>query len=241
MTSSWSQPGPLNRHGASSVRFKVSDTSFCFMNCQLESGVTYDLIKRRQWMLNEICNYSFKQERGTIHQFYDVHQHDVKVIFGDLNFRLLPEVLDFDNLNHTIRQQNFAELLKKDEFLATREKDSLLRQFAEGPITFAPTFKYICGTSTYDRGAIPGWCDRVLWSVRDQSTLIQQTYYNRAEINFSSHKPVSACFDAQIKTVDHLAHEKFRENFADKFNQFNQEKLLAGIEERIKIATQQPS
>jgi len=56
-----------------------------------------------------------------------VHQHDVKVIFGDLNFRLLPEVLDFDKLSHTIRQQNYAELLKKDEFLATREKDNLLR------------------------------------------------------------------------------------------------------------------
>ena len=31
---------------------------------------------------------SFKSDRGSHTQFYDVFKHDVKVVFGDLNFRL---------------------------------------------------------------------------------------------------------------------------------------------------------
>ena len=83
-----------------------------------------------------------------------------------MNFRLLPNISDFDFCDKNIQAKDFAELLKKDEFYAFREKDSLLRAFAEGAIQFAPTFKYITGTSKYDREKIPSYTDRVLWSIK---------------------------------------------------------------------------
>lgn len=48
-------------------------------------------------------------------------------MFGDLNFRLLPDMIDHDRVVNEIRLQNYPDLLKKDEFLAMRDKDPLLR------------------------------------------------------------------------------------------------------------------
>lgn len=83
-----------------------------------------------------------------------------------MNFRLAPEITDHNYVVKKVNDQAYAELLAKDEFLQYRVKDELLKTFAEGAINFAPTYKYMCGTNNYDKGRVPAWSDRVLWSTR---------------------------------------------------------------------------
>lgn len=61
-----------------------------------------------------------------------MHEHDVKVIFGDLNFRLSADVNDFDLVEQKIQANYFDDLLRKDEFYVFRGKDSLLKHYREG-------------------------------------------------------------------------------------------------------------
>jgi len=57
---SQSAKGPSGAKGAVSIRFRIADTTFCFLNCHLESGVGRELTQKRFWMAKEICNDSFK-------------------------------------------------------------------------------------------------------------------------------------------------------------------------------------
>ena len=46
------------------------------------------MIESRQKQLLEIHDTAFKESRGTQYQHYEVKNHNVRVFFGDLNFRL---------------------------------------------------------------------------------------------------------------------------------------------------------
>jgi len=68
-------------------------------------------------------------------------------------------------------------------------------QTPEGPITFAPTYKYDRRSDTYDssekRRVSPAWCDRVLLRSRVLERVVQEQY---REVKISYHRPVSAVF-----------------------------------------------
>jgi phosphatidylinositol-bisphosphatase len=89
-------------------------------------------------------------------------------------------------------------------------------------LAFKPTYKYIPGTSEYDRRLdkkmrAPAWCDRVLWSgrvvcgtggqmteglwVQDDIPRIAPIQYGRAEQEISDHKPVFAVLEMQVEST----------------------------------------
>ena len=73
--------------GATLVRFLYQDTSFCFINC-------YRILdcKKRVAQITEIFSNAFIKDRGTSNINYSVFNHQVKVVFGDLNY-----LIDLDN------------------------------------------------------------------------------------------------------------------------------------------------
>jgi inositol polyphosphate 5-phosphatase INPP5B/F len=84
-------------------------------------------------------------------------------------------------------------------------------EFSEGPIRFAPTYKYDPMSTQYDTGEkrrAPAWCDRVLWKGRH----IRLRSYQRHELLSSDHRPVSALFDVQVKCRNE---EKQRQVYTD--------------------------
>ena len=99
-------------------------------------------------------------------------------------------------------------LLRADQLNAARKAGDAFAGFEEAPITFAPTYKYVPGTGTYDgrkrsakKKRAPAWCDRVLWRVRDRADAadsraagvappVECVRYARAELTTSDHKPV---------------------------------------------------
>lgn len=130
-----------------------------------------------------------------------VMDHDICILSGDLNYRI--DVMPRDTVVQAVKSESLAKLLERDQLLLSRKKNPSfrLRAFTEGPITFAPTYKYDIGTDDYDssdKRRVPAWCDRVLYRGTGR---IKQTSYNRHEMRLSDHRPVSARFLLRIKTI----------------------------------------
>merc|ERR1712013_365931 len=73
----------------------------------------------------------------------------------------------------------------------------MLCSFVEGPITFAPTYKFSVGCDTYSAKRIPAWCDRVLWvSPVHPAVSVKQNVYTSASMtpSWSDHRPVFSEF-----------------------------------------------
>lgn len=62
-------------------------------------------------------------------------------------------------------------MLKQDQLLQEKAAGAAFAEFTEGPIEFAPTYKYLSGTNEFERREkgkkrIPAWCDRIQWYAR---------------------------------------------------------------------------
>jgi hypothetical protein len=92
------------------------------------------------------------------------HSHDIRFIFGDLNFRVdLPyeEVMEYISGADTDKEHEVVEhLMKYDQLLQCQKNLGWLSEFNEMGIKFMPTYKYKVGTQDYDLSAkkrIPSW------------------------------------------------------------------------------------
>lgn len=81
--------------------------------------------------------------------------------------------------------------------------------FDEGPITFAPTYKYDAGTNQYDtseKRRAPSWTDRILWKKDRKGTAEQslelKSYKDCMEMMMSDHKPVRALLEMNVRKID---------------------------------------
>lgn len=91
----------------------------------------------------------------------------------------------------------------------------VFREFQEGPIRFAPTYKYDVGTDFYDtseKARTPSYTDRILWRSIFPHIQTKQVYYGRAEVKTSDHRPVSAMFDIDVEICDE---QKMYQQFAE--------------------------
>ena len=92
-----------------------------------------------------------------------------------------------------------------------KNQHSILKNFVEGELNFAPTYKYDVGTTDFDtskKKRTPSYTDRILMCRSNDLTdnLIEDkfegdnlragapTYYNRRESTFSDHRPVLATY-----------------------------------------------
>lgn len=87
-----------------------------------------------------------------------------------------------------------------------------LRHFSEGPLEFAPTYKYDRRSDEYDtseKARVPAWCDRVLWRSLHPER-VEQVHYRRWEANVSDHRPISAAFKIRVRRVKTEARARVR-------------------------------
>lgn len=195
--------------GALIFRFVLDDSSLCFVNCHLAAGQTQTAHRNNDIaaILEAECLPIENNMTRRIDQFASggdgtmIMDHEVCILNGDLNYRIdsIPRNVIID----AVRQNNLPKLLDRDQLLASRRKNPgfRLRSFTEGPINFAPTYKYDVGTDQYDsseKKRSPAWCDRVLYRGLGR---VKQLDYRRLEVRASDHRPVSAAFKIRIKTV----------------------------------------
>lgn len=98
--------GFAKNKGSVSLRFKIDETTFAFLNCHLASGEGN--INKRTDMLESILDEAFIKAKG----LPKAANHHSTFLFGDLNFRV--------NLNNKVARQAVSErklenLLQYDE------------------------------------------------------------------------------------------------------------------------------
>ena len=90
-----------------------------------------------------------------------IHQHDIILWLGDLNYRIDEEDL---LIRQRIESNTILDIIEThDQLIQQRRTNELLREFHEFGITFQPTYKYIPMTDNYNEKRRPAYCDRILW------------------------------------------------------------------------------
>lgn len=144
---------------------------------------------------------------------------------GDLNYRIDQRR---DLVVSSVQQNTFKSLLVHDQLSKEMKTNIRLRSFMEGPITFPPTYKYDLHSTEYDtseKRRIPAWCDRVLWRARD-ATRVEQLHYRRYEPDISDHRPISAAFRVLVKSIQHEARSKVKEEVQSQWSMREMQLLI---------------
>lgn len=154
--------------GGVCVRFLCGAMSMCFVNVHLPSGTGKE--EDRKEHLHEILSYAFqgisrngssRQPKNGFHRasVYRGLEHDLLVVLGDTNSRLVLELPE----GETLPKGPPEAWLLCDELINSRGPRSARSMgFREAEVTFPPTYKYIPGGGLSSQRT-PAWCDRVLF------------------------------------------------------------------------------
>ncbi|XP_010949653.2 phosphatidylinositol 4,5-bisphosphate 5-phosphatase A [Camelus bactrianus] len=194
--------GYWGNKGGVSVRLAAFGHMLCFLNCHLPAHM--DKAEQRKDNFQTIL--SLQQFQGPGAQ--GILDHDLVFWFGDLNFRI--ESYDLHFVKFAIDSEQLHQLWEKDQLNMAKNTWPILKGFQEGPLNFAPTFKFDVGTNKYDTSAKkrkPAWTDRILWKVKapgggpspsgresHRLQVTQHSYRSHMEYTVSDHKPVAAQF-----------------------------------------------
>nr|XP_060468631.1 phosphatidylinositol 4,5-bisphosphate 5-phosphatase A isoform X1 [Panthera onca] len=202
--------GYWGNKGGVSVRLAAFGHMLCFLNCHLPAHM--DKAEQRKDNFQTILSLQQFQGPGA----HGILDHDLVFWFGDLNFRI--ESYDLHFVKFAIDSDQLHQLWEKDQLNMAKNTWPILKGFQEGPLNFAPTFKFDVGTNKYDTSAKkrkPAWTDRILWKVKAPSVgpspsgreshrlkVTQYSYRSHMEYTVSDHKPVAAQFILQFAYRD---------------------------------------
>ncbi|KAL7239158.1 hypothetical protein ACSBR2_005121 [Camellia fascicularis] len=199
--------GCLGNKGCISVSMSIHQTSFCFVCSHLASGQKEGDEHRRNLDVTEILkNTHFPnicKKTNNTRMPHKIMQHDRVIWLGDLNYRI---ALSSSETRKLVQDNNWDELLNKDQLKIERESGRVFKGWKEGKIYFAPTYKYFYNSDTYTSEIVksktkmrtPAWCDRILW----HGNGIRQLSYKRRESQFSDHRPVCATFLVDVNVIE---------------------------------------
>ncbi|KAI0352527.1 DNase I-like protein [Trametes cingulata] len=234
--------GRYGNKGAIISRFVVDDTSVCFINCHLAAGQHH--VRQRNADAQAIVeDNTLLPEAGPMDEVVAyvnggdgsmVLDHEIVFINGDMNYRIdqrreaVIAAVKAGDLEHLVIHDQLRKEMKFN-------RGFRLRTFAEGPLNFAPTYKYDRRSDEYDtseKARTPAWCDRVLWRslVPERVT---QLHYRRWEANVSDHRPISAAFRITVKQVNHEARAHVKAQTLERWKAVERERLSAALQHYI--------
>ncbi|EKM59266.1 uncharacterized protein PHACADRAFT_157566 [Phanerochaete carnosa HHB-10118-sp] len=184
--------GMSGNKGAVAIRLDYYDTDFCFITAHLAAG--HSNVEERNADYHTIANGLHFLKGKTI----DTHQNVIWL--ADTNYRI---DLENERVRQLAQADDFDALLSADQLRRVMDEHEAFSGFVEGPLLFAPTYKYDYGSDKYDTSEkmrIPAWTDRILY----RGDALDLSVYHRAELKSSDHRPVFAIFRAEIRVIDHV-------------------------------------
>lgn len=205
--------GVLANKAVVAIRFRLYASKFLFIGAHLAAGVSKwkDRNDGFHKVLQEFGSTFFPTSPSTTidreskeSQFLD--NFDFVFWIGDLNYRL--DGLGKEECFVECERRRWTNLTCFDQLTAQRAKGNAFKGFREGPLDFAPTYKYYPGTAEYDvrhkkKSHTPAWCDRVLWRTRKPlERHVRLESYGTVNLLMSDHMPVGARFAVTISIED---------------------------------------
>lgn len=195
--------GWLGTKGAVSIRFMIHKRTFCFLNCHFTAHL--DGMKQRNCNLESVLKYV---------RFQDVEakcvlDHDVVILFGDLNYRI--DELPVEQVKNMVSSNELSSLKGHDQLLKSMAAEEVFQGFIEDQVNFPPTYKYGLGTNDWDTSDLkrkPAWCDRILWHEATQGSINVVSYTSHPRYLTSDHKPVGAECLVDVGTLQQNQEER---------------------------------
>ncbi|XP_030584033.1 phosphatidylinositol 3,4,5-trisphosphate 5-phosphatase 1 [Archocentrus centrarchus] len=195
----------LGNKGAVGVSFMFNGTSFGFVNSHLTSGSEKKLRRNQNYFsILRFLNLGDKK----LNPFDITHRFTHLFWLGDLNYRVELPSSEAENIVSKIKQQQYQELLSKDQLSMERNEGKVFLHFDEEEITFAPTYRferdsreryaYTKAKATGTKYNLPSWCDRVLRKSYPLVHVVCQAYGCTNNITTSDHSPVFASFEVGV-------------------------------------------
>ncbi|XP_067851638.1 phosphatidylinositol 3,4,5-trisphosphate 5-phosphatase 1 [Heptranchias perlo] len=195
----------LGNKGAVGVSFMFNGTSFGFVNSHLTSGSEKKLRRNQNYTsILRFLNLGDKKLSP-----FDITNRFTHLFWlGDLNYRVELPTQEAENIVEKIKQQQYLELLAKDQLTMEKNDKKTFLQFQEEEITFPPSYRYdrdsrdmynyIKQKATGLKYNLPSWCDRVLWKSYPNVHVMCQSYGCTTDIVTSDHSPVFATFEVGV-------------------------------------------
>uniref|UniRef100_A0AAQ5Y0L2 phosphatidylinositol-3,4,5-trisphosphate 5-phosphatase n=1 Tax=Amphiprion ocellaris TaxID=80972 RepID=A0AAQ5Y0L2_AMPOC len=195
----------LGNKGAVGISFMFNGTSFGFVNSHLTSGSEKKL-RRNQNYINILRFLNLGDKK--LNPFDITHQFTHLFWLGDLNYRVEFPSTEAEYIVTKIKQQQYQELLSKDQLSMEKNEDKVFLHFDEEEITFAPTYRferdtrekyaYTKAKATGTKYNLPSWCDRILRKSYPLVHVVCQAYGCTNDIMTSDHSPVFASFEVGV-------------------------------------------
>uniref|UniRef100_A0A3B4B2S6 phosphatidylinositol-3,4,5-trisphosphate 5-phosphatase n=1 Tax=Periophthalmus magnuspinnatus TaxID=409849 RepID=A0A3B4B2S6_9GOBI len=196
----------LGNKGAVGVSFMFNGTKFGFVNSHLTSGSEKKL-RRNQNYISILRFLNLGEKKLT--PFDITNQFTHLFWLGDLNYRVEMQAIEAEYIVSKIKQQQYQELLGKDQLNMERSDGKVFLHFDEEEITFAPTYRferytrekyaYTKAKATGTKYNLPSWCDRVL---RKSYPLVHVNCHAYGsctnDIMTSDHSPVFASYEVGV-------------------------------------------
>lgn len=178
------------------------NTSVCFVCAHFAAGQSQ--VQDRNADYGEITRkLSFPSGRT-------LNSHDLIFWCGDFNYRI---DLETDRVKECAKNRDWDILLANEQLKVQQAKGKVFRNYIEGPINFAPTYKYDMESDDYDTSEkcrIPAYTDRILFKKRFRTSANEDpenlnygkiVFYGRCELKTSDHRPVIGEYDVDILRV----------------------------------------
>ncbi|XP_030492505.2 type I inositol polyphosphate 5-phosphatase 8 [Cannabis sativa] len=229
--------GYLGNKGSVSISMSLSGTSFCFVCTHLTSGEKEgDEVKRNSDVMEILKKTKFSSHSLSSSSSSSLEksspntilEHDKIIWLGDLNYRLVGGSSGNCETHELIEKHDWQTLLEKDQLRKEQREGRVFKDWEEGVIDFAPTYKYVTNSDHYYVNQIssnkskhkqrtPAWCDRILWKGEG----MKEIWYGREESRFSDHRPVYAIFIVQIDSKRHNNNNNINNNNNNNINNNN--------------------
>lgn len=194
--------GPLGagNKGAAAASLYVYGSTLCIVCSHLSSGSTAkhcDLRNSESVLLHHTIQFPELGAGGQTPPS-TISAHDFVLWMGDFNYRIaLPdgEVRALCDKG----ADGLTSLEKADELRSQQKAGKAFVEYAEGKLTFPPTYKFDKGTDIYDtskKKRAPAWCDRILWREGEHVRSLDYAYH--PELKDSDHRPISASLELRV-------------------------------------------
>lgn len=150
--------GAAGNKGGVAIRLLFHSTSLCFVCAHFAAGQSKTSERN--------ADYAEIARKASFPMGRTLNSHDYVFWCGDFNYRL---DLENDEVKELVKQGNWPELLKYDQLKLQQQQGQVFKNFLEGDVNFAPTYKYDLFSDDYDTSdkcRIPAWTDRILFRRR---------------------------------------------------------------------------